>query len=118
MPSILLTPGRRKSASTSSTRLPFCAKTIAAFALIVVFPSSGSALVTRRTFGGVPQEDNKMEVRNARYDSAAADLGLEKVTSRVDGSAPSPSAALVRARRLLSGPIICRGMVPSAGSVE
>ena len=45
------------------------------FALIVVFPSWGSGLVTRITFGGVPNAERRIEVRSARYASAASDFG-------------------------------------------
>src|SRR3954452_22054324 len=48
----LCTLGRRKSASTSSTRAPFCASTTAVLMLVVVFPSCGNALVISMTLGG------------------------------------------------------------------
>src|SRR3984957_5727491 len=80
-PNTLPTPGRRRSASMRRTRLPRWAKTTAEFALIVVFPSWGEALVTRTTLGGVPKEDSRMEVRRGRYASAASDFGRTYVIS-------------------------------------
>src|SRR5579884_2295325 len=83
--------GRRRSASTNSTRAPFCASTTAVLMLVVVLPSCGSALVTRMTFGGAPVEERRMEVRSARYDSTMSDRGRSQLTiatdSAEDGSA-------------------------------
>src|SRR3954469_2700369 len=76
IPKMECTPGRRISQSTSKTLPPFCARTIAVLTLVVVLPSCGSALVIRMTLGGEPSDDNKMEVRRARYDSAIPDFGL------------------------------------------
>src|ERR1700683_2312426 len=52
IPRVLQTDGCRRSASTSSTRLPSCAMTIAALMLVVLFPSCGSGLVTSMILGG------------------------------------------------------------------
>src|SRR3954471_10170039 len=68
-------PGRRISQSTNSTFPPFCARTIAVLTLVVVLPSCGRALVIKMTFGGEPSDDNKIDVRSARYDSAIPDFG-------------------------------------------
>ena len=68
----------------SKTRLPRCANTRAEFALMVVFPSCGKALVTRITFGGAPNEERRIEVRSARYASAASDFGRAYVTRAGD----------------------------------
>src|SRR6266404_3360668 len=67
--------GRRISASTSNTFPPFCANTIAVLMLVVVLPSWGNALVTMITLGADPIDDNNIEVRKARYDSATSDFG-------------------------------------------
>src|SRR5579864_1052431 len=52
IPRALEIDGRRRSASTNSTRLPSCASTIAELMLVVVFPSCGSGLVTSINLGG------------------------------------------------------------------
>src|SRR5579872_7474290 len=80
IPNMLAIAGSRRSPSTSRTRLPRCASTIAEFALTVVFPSFGKELVTRITRGGVPKLERMMEVRSARKDSAAGDLGCAYAT--------------------------------------
>src|ERR1700731_2603636 len=88
-PNSLSMPGRRRSASMSNTRLPRCAKTSAEFALIVVLPSCGKALVTSMTFGGAPNEERRIEVRRDRYASAASDFGRAYVTrAEVDSDLP------------------------------
>src|ERR1035441_10806767 len=111
-------PGRRRSASISRTRLPRCAKTKAEFALIVVFPSCGNALVMRITLGGAPNEERRIEVRSARYASAASDFGRACVTRAGDFGFTSPPERVVN--RLRKYPLLesCNGIVPSAGSVE
>ena len=73
IPKTRCTLGRRMSASTSSTRDPFCESTMAVLMLVVVLPSWGRALVIRITFGGAPLEDSRIDVRNARYDSAMSE---------------------------------------------
>src|ERR1035438_607642 len=83
-PNSLSMPGRRRSASISNTRLPRCAKTSAELALIVVFPSCGKALVTSITLGGAPNEERRIEVRSARYASAASDFGRAYATRAGD----------------------------------
>src|SRR5262249_6040911 len=64
-----------------------------------------------------PNEDKRIEVRSARYASAASDFGRSYVTraSVLDFS----SAEIVNAR-LPMGSLFdsCNGIVPSAGSVE
>src|ERR1035438_5269879 len=111
-------PGRRRSASISNTRSPRCAKTSAEFALIVVFPSCGKALVTRITLGGAPNEERRIEVRSDRYASAASDLGRACVT-RIGDSDLSVSTDTV-VSRLRKEPLLanCSGIVQSAGRVE
>jgi len=61
---------------------------MAELALMVVFPSSCSALVTNKTLGGADEDESNIEVRSARYDSAAWERGSEHVT---------------KARRMLKG---------------
>src|SRR6202162_3590324 len=116
IPKIFSMPGRRRSASTRRTRLPRCANTSAEFALIVVFPSWGRALVTRTTFGGAPNADKRIEVRSARYASADSDFGREYVTREGD---PDFSSKVVF-KSLREWPLLesCSGIVPSAGRVE
>src|ERR1039458_1872654 len=84
-PNSLSMPGRRRSASISNTRLPRSAKTSAEFALIVVFPSCGKALVTRITLGGPPYEERRIAVRRDRYASAASEFG--RADGEIDGLA-------------------------------
>src|SRR4029077_5263896 len=85
-PSALLMPGLLRSASTRRTRLPFWARTTAEFMLTVVLPSWGKALVTKTTFGGAPKEESRIDVRNARYDSAISDCGRRCVTGPVSAA--------------------------------
>ena len=66
MPRVLWMLGRRRSASMSRTRIPFCARTTAQLMLVVVLPSWGSALVTIITLGGAPRLESSSEVRSAR----------------------------------------------------
>src|SRR5437762_6837216 len=73
--------GRRRSASISSTRVPFCARTVAVFMRVVVFPSWGRALVMRIVFGGAPSDGSNSDVRKARYDSDICDCGRDMVIS-------------------------------------
>src|ERR1700693_6647280 len=110
MPNSFPTAGRRRSASTSKTRLPRCANTRDEFALMVVFPSCGIALVTRITFGGAPNEERRIDVRSARYASAASDCGRAYVI-RVGDSAFSITADTVFSR-LRKLPLLesCRGI--------
>ena len=96
-PNSLSMPGRRRSASTSNTRPPRCAKTNAEFALIVVLPSCGTALVTSITLGGEPNEERRIEVRSDRYASAASDLGRAYVM-RAEDSDVSVSTDIVFSR--------------------
>src|ERR1700694_578013 len=77
IPRLLEMLGRRRSASTSRTRLPSCASTIAELMLVVVLPSSGSGLVNKINWGGVSGIERRIEVRRARYDSAIAEFGRE-----------------------------------------
>src|ERR1039458_8213033 len=97
MPNSFPTTGRRRSASKNKTRLPRGANTRAEFALMVVFPSCGIALVTRITFGGAPNEERRIDVRSARYASAASDCGRAYVT-RVGDSDFSVTADTVFSR--------------------
>src|ERR1035438_4751288 len=97
MPNSFPTLGRRRSASTSKTRLPRCANTRAEFVLMVVFPSCGIALVTRITFGGAPNDERRIDVRSARYASAASECGRAYVT-RVGDSEFSVTADSVFSR--------------------
>src|ERR1019366_2465484 len=94
-------PGRRRSASRSRTRLPRCAKTKAELALTVVFPSCGNALVTRITLGGAPKEERRIEVRSARYASAASDFGRTYVIRSGGSGFPSPTESVVSRLRKL-----------------
>src|ERR1035441_3751174 len=114
-PNSLSMPGRRRSASISNTRLPRCAKTSAEFALIVVFPSCGKALVMSITLGGAPNEERRIEVRSARYASAASDFGRAYVIS--PGNSDFSVSAVTGFSRLRK-PLLERGIVPSAGNVE
>src|SRR5437588_8765847 len=88
------TLGRRRSPSTSRTRLPNRARAMAVFIATVVLPSEGSALVIMITAGGVGRE-SRIEVSKARYDSAAGDNGCKKLTNSgleaVWGTLPSTS---------------------------
>jgi len=76
------------------------------------------ALVTSITLGGAPNDERRIEVRSARYASAASDFGRAYVT-RADDSGVSVSADIVFSR-LRKGLLLesCSGIVPSAGSVE
>src|ERR1035441_9367917 len=111
-------PGRRRSASRSRTRLPRCAKTKAEFALIVVFPSCGDALVMRIILGGAPNEERRIEVRSARYASEASDFGRTYAISAGGFSSSSPGEAVFSRLRRLPLLEICSGIVPSAGSMN
>ena len=71
--------GRRRSASTSNTRGPCWASATAQLRLVVVFPSSRVALVTKMTFGMVVGSISRMQARNVRYASAACDCGCESM---------------------------------------
>src|SRR5947207_7222828 len=75
MPRVLERDGRRRSASTNSTRLPSCAITIAQLMLVVVFPSCGSGLVTNIILGGASGKERRIEVRSARNASAISEFG-------------------------------------------
>src|SRR5436853_2820649 len=66
------TLGRRRSASTSRTRLPSRARAIAVFIDTVDLPSEGSELVIMITPGGADRE-SKNEVNKARYETTAGD---------------------------------------------
>src|SRR5208282_6717946 len=108
--------GRRRSASISNTRTPFCARTTAQLMLVVVFPSCGSALVTMITLGGAPRLESNNEVRRARYDSAICDCGLTCVIN----STASLEVAITR--RLEFAPsreaLEPRGIMPRGGRPE
>src|SRR5579862_1250545 len=69
--SCVLSFGRRKSASTSSTRNPCWANAAAQLMLVVVLPSSGKALVINRTLHSALRIDCMIDVRSPRYASAA-----------------------------------------------
>src|SRR5580700_3357861 len=103
-PNSLSIPGRRRSASISNTRLPRCANTSAEFALIVVFPSCGKALVTRITLGGAPYDESRIEVRRDRNASAASDFGRAYVM-RV-GDSDFADSIDVAFRRLRKEPLL------------
>src|SRR6202035_6135039 len=108
--------GRRRSPSISRTRVPFWASTIAELTLVVVLPSSGSALVMRITFGGPPGNVRSSEVRNARYDSAICDRGRDFVTSATASlDEASASFAPPRISLLLLEP---SGIIPNDGNEE
>src|SRR5437667_11650881 len=105
------------SQSTSRTLPPFWARTMAVFTLVVVLPSWGRALVIKMILGGAPNDDNRIEVRKARYDSAIPDLGRAcaiNPTFDFEGALPvsdfccDPFASRLRSRWF-------RGTVPSAG---
>src|SRR5208282_114523 len=116
MPRVLWTLGRRKSASTSRTRTPFCASTMAVLMLVVVLPSWGRALVTMMTLGGAPRLESKSEVRSARYDSAICDCGRTWVT------VSTASFDEVNASRFPMGPWLPdlepRGIMPREGRAD
>src|SRR3954469_11242222 len=107
--------GRRRSASISRTRVPFCARTVAVLTLVVVLPSCGRALVIRIIFGGAPTEVSRSDVRSARYASDIWDCGRDWVIN----STASFDAATVRPREaaseLFRDP---RGIMPREGSPE
>jgi len=86
MPRVLEIDGRRRSASTSSTRLPSCTITIAELILVVVFPSCGSGLVININLGGASGKESRIEVRRARYASAISEFG--HVYASTAGSSP------------------------------
>src|SRR5207342_3639274 len=69
-PRSLCTDGLRRSASTSTTRLPSCAMLRASSVAVVVLPSLGPALVTSRLYGRPCEVANCSAVRTERYDSA------------------------------------------------
>src|SRR6185312_12586302 len=89
--------GRRISPSTSNTLPPFCASTMAVLMLVVVLPSCGSALVTIMILGAAPIEDSKIEVLNARYDSATSDFGRACESKATVVFRKSTCACVVRA---------------------
>ncbi len=69
------TPGLRRSASTSRTERPVCAKSVARFAAVTVLPSPGTELVIRSVRIGSSIAANSMFARRMRYASDAEDLG-------------------------------------------
>src|SRR6266550_5472309 len=90
MPRILETDGRRRSASTNSTRLPSCAITIAELMLVVVFPSSGTGLVTNINLGGASGKERRIEVLSARYASAISEFGRVYASTAASSPLGSP----------------------------
>ena len=68
-------PGLRKSASSRIVRRPAWAKTTARLAAVVVLPSPGTELVTRRVRSGASTAANSMLVRRLRYASATGARG-------------------------------------------
>src|SRR6476659_7770984 len=93
IPKVLWILGRRRSASISNTRVPFCANTVAVLMLVVVLPSCGKALVMRIVLGGAPSEVKSKDVRKARYDSDICDCGRAIVissTASLDAATESP----------------------------
>ena len=73
--------GPRKSASTTSTRLPAAAIAIARLHTEVVLPSPGSALVTTMTLHGLSTSTYCRFVRNCRNASARGDCGASCTVS-------------------------------------
>ena len=97
-------PGLRRSASTSSTRLPCCASTTARFAAVMVFPSPGSGLETSSDFRSA--EASKTDVPSARQASAAAVRG--SVRHIICGTSPTLGVSN-------RGEGWCCGMIASEG---
>ena len=58
--------GRRMSASTISTFAPVCARLIAVFVAVVVFPSEGRLDVISKDFGAWPAVERSIDVRSCR----------------------------------------------------
>src|SRR5512146_1886464 len=72
--------GRRRSQSTTITRLPACAIVTARLASVVDLPSSEPAEVTTMERRGLSSAENSRFVRRVRKASATGERGLVMVT--------------------------------------
>jgi hypothetical protein len=68
----------------SSTFAPVCARLIAMFVAVVVFPSLGMLDVTSSVLGACPAVESSTDVRRCRYTSVSGELAGASISNSGD----------------------------------